>query len=288
MQRCPLGWLPVLALVALGACATTTGETEAAGNADFPHRAVTQETPVWCWAACAEMVLSHYGVEESQVEIAGRIHGLDPDDELRVEAASRYEIVCALAEVTGDARIPFDQVWAGFVDSFERVDPERIDDLDVRVDEASATTAAARTWLAAQSLDLAELRGLAQHPAVVGLRDAPDEELGHAYVLYAARFAPIVENETGRKLGSVFGDVFGVSHTEEAADTQELLDNPLAASLLPADAVLHEVDLVDPYTGESVTLSGEEFAERVDFLLTRRAALEQIETWKGLVAVEGR
>ena len=64
--------------------------------------------------------------------------------------------------------------------------------------------------------------------------------------------------------------------------------NSVARAYLPDEFVLVDVQLIDPYTAESSTWSGEQFASHVDFMLSRTTAIERLEAWKKLVALEAR
>lgn len=44
---------------------------------DFNYVASSQQTQMWCWAACIEMVLRYYGVNVSQQDIVARTFGTD-------------------------------------------------------------------------------------------------------------------------------------------------------------------------------------------------------------------
>lgn len=41
----------------------------------FDFVAASQQTPVWCWAASAQMILNYYGIPVTQPEIVSRIFG---------------------------------------------------------------------------------------------------------------------------------------------------------------------------------------------------------------------
>lgn len=59
-------WLALTSIVALAACGsgkrnqTTTPPPVLEGKATLSIAPALQQTPVWCWAACAEMVFRHY------------------------------------------------------------------------------------------------------------------------------------------------------------------------------------------------------------------------------------
>ena len=199
-------WLGATLLAALVSCSSLPEESKSIP--DFPRRGVVQEAPVWCWAACTQMVLAHYDIEEDQNAIATRIHGTNPDDTARVQAASKYEIACALAGVTGPDRVPFDLVWKGFLDSAKRYDPVQLQDASVSFGGAKEASELAALWLPTTSVTLQDMRDLSKHPMVVGLRDSQDDSMGHAYVLYGARFVPRTDGGWQQQMGKA-GGLFG-------------------------------------------------------------------------------
>jgi hypothetical protein len=51
-------------------------DIKSAGIDNFPRIAAkVQQEPVWCWAACAEMILAFHGRAVTQQEIVDRVHG---------------------------------------------------------------------------------------------------------------------------------------------------------------------------------------------------------------------
>jgi hypothetical protein len=65
----------------------------------FEKNYAAQEQPLWCWAACAEMIHSYYGTRVPQSEIAGMVKRGDrdaPPTAEQLEAAGKREIMVAL------------------------------------------------------------------------------------------------------------------------------------------------------------------------------------------------
>ncbi len=52
----------------------------------------SQKTPMWCWAACIEMVLRYYNIEITQEDVVYRTYGIDAAGNLPVFGAKAPEI----------------------------------------------------------------------------------------------------------------------------------------------------------------------------------------------------
>jgi hypothetical protein len=65
---------------ALSAAHGSDVDVEVAGFAEAQRRAPTpQERPHWCWAACLQAILRHYGVPRTQDEIVAQVYGMAVD-----------------------------------------------------------------------------------------------------------------------------------------------------------------------------------------------------------------
>jgi hypothetical protein len=247
-------------------------ETELVG---FPSTAVAQETLVWCWAACAEMILRFNGVETTQAEIAARIHGTDDGGELKLEMAGRYEIMHALNPDL--ERTAFEAVWKGLQEQVQALPASsRLTGVECR--QARAFDLALDRLAPSKAVVIDQLRG--GEPAVVGLRD-PDAESGHAYVLFGAAYS---ERRWSPKLLGFLDELWKPA----GADSSELeiAARSMSERFAPERYTVREVRLIDPADGSQVSLPIEEFAARVDFVLTKPEARQVLEAFENVVLLE--
>lgn len=261
--------------VLLAACSTTPDPVRHYELPGFLGVAAGQETSVWCWAACAEMIQRYNGHETTQTEIATRIQGLGPDGSVKVQTASRYEVMCALNPDLETS--PFEALWAGIEHQVTQ-SPDlltRAGETKVGYDQACAVEAAFAHAFPSKAVAIEELLG--GQPAVVGLRDSKEASDGHAYVLYGATYSEAphgLVHSTGSFLAKGLGFVL-------PAGKPDLLEH-----FVPEEYAVHEVDLLDPWEGKPTRMSLEEFAQRVDFVITRSQARETLAAWQGLVRIE--
>jgi hypothetical protein len=83
---------------ALAEAAISGAAVEVRGFADAQETAPTfQERAHWCWAACLQAVLRHYGVARTQEEIVSQVYGMAVDLP-EIHAAQLYHVL--------NARIP--------------------------------------------------------------------------------------------------------------------------------------------------------------------------------------
>lgn len=289
----------MLVVVPLEGCKSTSGSGEPATYVLPGFVAVKQEEPVWCWAACAEMILRFHGIETKQSEIAKRIDGVDSEGVLKVEAASRFEILCALNPDM--PRGEFEALWSGVEQSVLDSDAwlEEKWNRTVTFDRSRAVNAAFDKLAPRDSPIVEDL--LAGHPAVVGLRESEDAPSGHAYVLFGAKYAPRARSSW--RLPAGLGDVMVSEATasllgpETSPDVlrrfRDLQTECERFGIKSVDQFIqtsayqiHEVELVDPWEGETITLSIEEFVPRVDFVITRSYARQVLENWQEIARVE--
>ncbi|MGE3108656.1 MAG: papain-like cysteine protease family protein [Phycisphaerales bacterium] len=210
----------------------------------FSAIAVQQETDVWCWAACAQMIHKYYGRDVPQAEIAEKIHKRNADGSVNVQSAGLDEIVVAL---NFDLKERWDQYQA-----------QRLENIgagkggSVRTDLASYINSYIDQY-AINSDDLvSELQS--NTPLVIGL-SASDTSLGHACVVTGATYGivtPSLFDQWVQKSQSVFGRY-------------------------PKAYCLDEIHYVDPWDGQHKSLSGSEFKQRVDFMVSKRQARDILE-----------
>jgi len=141
----------VLACVGAAGC-----EIEVPGFADAQRaRPIFQERLHWCWAACVQSVLRHYGVGRTQESIVSEVYGV-PVDLPEVHASQLYHVL--------NAKVPLPNgttcVMRGRAYPGEALTPA------VLYNELSAS-----------------------HPVLAVHRTG--DGTGHAVVIYAARFGPL-------------------------------------------------------------------------------------------------
>lgn len=73
-----------------------TGPVQQAEVPNFSRVIVRQQTPVWCWAACAEMVNRYYRRPGTQAEIAQRIATVRDENADAQRRAEQIEVLAAL------------------------------------------------------------------------------------------------------------------------------------------------------------------------------------------------
>ncbi len=145
-----------LLIVMLVAASLLTTTRRAPGDValatDFLGVEATQKTPVWCWAACIQMVLNYHGVQWQQEDVVLAVKGY-----LARETASNAEIVGFLNQAGFD----YDgDRWASRC-AFYQGAPNP-------------------TWL------IDEL--LADRPLIVSYQTGPNS--GHVVILFAAEYQP--------------------------------------------------------------------------------------------------
>jgi hypothetical protein len=223
---------------------------------NFKDVAVKQQTPVWCWAASAEMVHKYYGNNDiTQDTLAQQITNVSKGDEKKARAAGLQEIMVALnpdyrervaqrgGEVLLSGRAEFDAV-----------------------DFAIGQTA---PW-SATSDDLVDAVST-QNPAIVGLRGA-NTSMGHAVVVYATSYVPVKQDAGKSFTNSLFGEVAKAVGEEKGIRRDQT--EALGVGKGPAKYKLHEIEYIDPMDGKRYKLNAEGFKNRVDFIVTKDRSRE--------------
>jgi hypothetical protein len=269
-------------MVCLAACQTVgTGGALTVRLEGFPAFAVEQRTPVWCWAACAEMISSYGGKREAQEAIAARIHGCGEDGSPKVALASRHEVYRALCP---DAPATcFEAVWQGLEASGAKALDAWLQgggcELDLCPGEALRGL---DDLLPAKRVPIDALRQ--NQPAVAGLRERSEDREGHVYVLIGARYRPVAEARYRPA-------------TEWLRSLPIQPPDGIVGRLEPPRHTVESVELVDPWRADDpgtpgnemlVTLPFSEFERRVDFVTTRADAHEILTRWSKLATVEAR
>jgi len=221
-------------------------KTHRAECRNFTKVATTQHDPMWCWAACAEMIHTYYGRTITQEEIVAQIMGeAQAGDAASEAAATNHQMLVSLHPDYNQER-----------DRYMARQKQR---------GANALSFDAELYLSSQieaysvNTDAAIDSLRRREPLVAALRDDRSSSLGHAYVVYAATYVirpPDTRRDLNRELQGWFKD---------------------AASVVPYRYGLVSVDLIDPYTGESVTMDAPTFGERMDFMISRASAKRALE-----------
>lgn len=224
-----------------------------AGCPGFESLAAKQQTEVWCWAACAEMVHRWNGGKVTQAEIAERIHGAgvnasgEAERAKAIRAASFREVMRALSPGV------YEQSLSARLNELGEAANDSDQKATIEVDLAELVRA--RVEAGTTNSDVMVLDLAAGNPSVVGLFDGPEAEMGHAYVVHAAEFSRRKNNLLDTSFSAAVGQFGGDRYAREFP--------------------LWSVHLIDPWTGEAVVLAAEDFAQRVEFIISAREA-EQI------------
>lgn len=264
-----------------------------------------QKKPVWCWAACASMIHRFNGIEISQDEIAERIHKSSDGGELKVAAASRYEVYQALCPTPTD--FSFDQIWKAIEDDLER-EKNRIGQgadqgqtatgVDVDADPMVAVHVALDRYLPTRAAPLEALAS--DQPAVVGLRGNVGGAEGHLCVIVGAAWkeAPAYAKSFDRVVRSGAELTGAVSRGDLRRLDRSLLVAKEASSRLRVDVGDTDwIEVVDPWFEDDKTtdvnemrrrLTQAEFAEKVVFVATVDDARAVLTRWNDLVKIEVR
>ena len=252
---------------------------------DFESVKVQQEDPLWCWAACAQMVSRYLGKERSQQEVVAAIKGVGEDGSPRREAATRYEILCSLVP----DRAPFSPIGELAQGIAGRLGEDPMEYLAgkkrIRFDKG--------TW---RQIKNESLKGYLMithiverlrngYPYVVGLSD-DGAEIGHAWVLYGVTYRPNSIKEAARDLDDILHVFDDDSDTRESSGFVNVLEDFTDKTDQRYD--IEEVLLIDPWYGQTKTMRGEVFRKRLDFAMSSYEASEELDTWRSLAQEEDR
>lgn len=249
---------------------------------DFPV-IEKQEEWVWCWAACAAMLSKLGDRPETQAQIAERIHGLEPESEpgvdpvVRVKAAVRYEVMCAmLPELRVDR---FENIWDGIKDQV-RAAPGILLNPEVDVNSqallesrrtTSCPTAASpsqtccggiRSWLGCRN----PIRKWVMSICFMGQRFAGAG--ASATSLPTLRIPWPSCGETTLPPGTCSG-ASGLRTDEIAPDNYEI----------------GSVKLIDPWGPDVKELTFEELSKRLEFSLSSTYAHKQLSGWRTVAGI---
>lgn len=229
-----------------------------------------QEEDVWCWAACAEMIHKYNKTRDAklatvtQKDLATRIHGMSDSGGVSVKAASYHEVMAAL-----NPDIPKDELEgarACLKQAADKVAKGGRVSFDVDY----------QSWIASKTSEYCTVNSdvivqdvRAGSPVVVVLTQGEGAPVEHANVLWGAGFA--VEDSFVAK--------YGINSI--AADWKF---NPFTTAA--RCYAIRWVDLIDPWDGTSVRLSGEDFKKRVTFMISKDRARKILEQEAKLVQVK--
>lgn len=223
-----------------------------------------QEEAVWCWAACAQMIHRYYGHEVSQQELADRIHGHNEGGTVNVEAASYHEVMAAL-----NPELPkneLENLRAQSLAAAKRIEKGQRS-ANVSVDYMSYARSKVDEMLPVNSDVIVEELGRGA-PVVVVLSQGEDATLEHAYVLWGAGFA----------VESSFVAGHGLDRSMEGWVVDPIGKYARKYSL-------RWVDVIDPYDGQSVRLTGGDLRDRVKFMISKERSKQILQNEMKLVGI---
>jgi hypothetical protein len=218
---------------------------------DFRDVAVKQATPVWCWAASAEMVHKYYGnTEITQEKLAEAITNVSAGDEKKARAAGLQEIMLALNPDFREriAKHSGEVLLSGSAE---------FDVLDFAIGQIAPWSASSDDLIDAIST---------RNPAIVGLRGA-----GQSMTSYV----PVKQDEGKNAMNRLFGEIAKAVGEEHGVRRDQA--EALGVGKGPAKYVLHEIEYIDPMDGKRYKLNAEGFRNRVDFIVTKDRSREILE-----------
>jgi hypothetical protein len=223
---------------------------------NFKDVTVKQATPVWCWAASAEMVHKYYGNNDiTQEKLAEQITNVSKGDEKKARAAGLQEIMIAL---NPDYR----ERMAKHGGEVLLTGKAEFDAIDFAIGQMAPWSATSDDLIDAVST---------QNPAIVGLRGA-NTTMGHAVVVYATSYVPVKQNEGSNFASKLFGEVAKTVGEENGVRRDQT--EAMGVGKGPAKYKLHEIEYVDPMDGKRYKLNAEGFKNRVDFIVTKERSRE--------------
>lgn len=223
---------------------------------NFKDVSVKQQTPVWCWAASAEMVHKYYGNDDiTQEKLAAEITNASKDDPDNVRAAGLQEIMLALNPDYREkiAKHGGEVLLSGNAE---------FDAIDFAIGQTAPWSATSDDLVDAVST---------QNPAIVGLRGS-NQSMGHAVVVYATSYVPVKTDEGTKAANNFFGEILKSVGEEHGVRRDQ--SEALGVGKGPAKYVLHEIEYIDPMDGKRYKLNAEGFKNRVDFIVTKQRSRE--------------
>ncbi len=221
--------------------------------ANFKQVIVTQQTPVWCWAASAEMVHKFYGRNDiTQELLARKITLVSSDDPDKARAAGLQEIMVAL-NPDYEKRVA------------EQAGEQVLNGGEMKLDVVDFALGQMAPW-SATSDDLIDAI-TTSNPAIVGLR-GQGQSMGHAVVVYALTYEQTkAKSDVGSK---IFGAILKAGAAEQGIREDQVDATGITRG--PAKYALHEIEYADPMDGKRYKLNAEGFKNRVDFIMTKDRA----------------
>lgn len=223
---------------------------------NFKDVSVKQQTPVWCWAASAEMVHKYYGNNDiTQDKLAADITNVAKGDEKKARAAGLQEIMLALNPDYREkiAKHGGEVLLSGNAE---------FDAIDFAIGQTAPWSATSDDLVDAVST---------QNPAIVGLRGA-NTTMGHAVVVYATSYVPVKTDEGAKAANNIFGEM--IKGLGESQGVRRDQTEALGVGKGPAKYKLHEIEYIDPMDGKRYKLNAEGFKNRVDFIVTKERSRE--------------
>lgn len=228
----------------VGALVSPTERTTTASLPRFERVQTKQDSPVWCWAACAEMIHAYRGRRGPRYEqsaIAERVTGVGDPRSPEARAASELGIMQALAP---NEEVSFERV--GELISKAVTGEIRLDDRDVQ-EVISSSPVIIADALSDGKMDRIVIDALSKRePAALLLKPTTPEGIGHVVVITGVTWR---ERERYMPIGT----------------------NPVTIEIESIDVVdPQREEFIAPNSGDRVltTLTGEEFRQRAARVLT--------------------
>jgi len=237
----------------------------------FETVAQVQQTNVWCWAACIQMIDLYRGDLVTQAEIVRRLHvralGDDPTSP-PTRGAWEYEVMLAMCPkeaaqlVSMPAQSIVDQLAQNSMGP-----SQRHNGLSMGVNPGKLTDAA-KQILDFDSRDIVESisHGV---PAMVSLNHVHDNTGAHMEVIYGVIYTPTYDAS-----GAVADAAASPNHASRSMD---------AASL--QSYTITQLNLVDPANGKVTVMTGSDFQSKCGYVLSETGVKRALDDIRSSVTV---
>lgn len=219
----------------------------------FPSVARHQETDVWCWAACIQMIYLFRGESITQTAIVQRVAALAPGDDTNaapVRGALQWEVMEALCprETAQLAQRPT-QEFLTKLNTMAITPPQRGKQQKIQVKVDTKQMLNSLKSMNFDSKDLVESisRGM---PVMVSIGHIKDSG-AHMYVIYGVTYTPTVDPMAIVAQGSAMSKHRGAAPA--SGDNQTY--------------VVKGIQVVDPWTAKTDKMDGE-FQARVVYMMS--------------------
>jgi hypothetical protein len=233
---------------------------------------VQQHEPVWCWAACAEMVHRYNGKKIGQAEIANRIYrsadAIASDDETKLLSLETTGASEGADHAENDPSVRTAQEY----ECIAALDPDQYDQIRLRDEKNRKRVEDLRAE--GKNAYLIPSGGQNNHPM-------PDTRYQPDRLVEALRqeHEPVIVGLGIRKPGDLKHIVVVHAVDVQAAKSQAILGVLTIGENV--NSHIAKATYTDPDTGADVDITGEELARRTDFMASRKQAHEFLR-WVGM------